>query len=245
MQALILSDIHSNMEAFQAVLQDARARGGFDATWCLGDTVGYGPDPGPCIDLLRSLGPLAICGNHDLAALGRLGLEDFNPHAADAARWTAGQLSTEQRAYLEALPERLEQGDFTLVHGSPLDPIWEYFLPHAMSPSGLRRSFERFPTPYCLVGHSHIPLACREQDLAFSPLPEGLPVSLGGERLVLNPGGVGQPRDGDPRAAYALYDADASTFTHFRTSYAIEATQAKMRRAGLPEYLAARLSRGR
>jgi predicted phosphodiesterase len=244
-RVLLLGDIHSNLEALQAVLQEARARGGFDVLWCLGDIVGYGPDPGPCIDLLRTLSHVAVAGNHDLAAVGAIGLEAFNPHAAEAARWTAQQLSPQQRSYLEALPQRVEQGEFTLVHGSPLDPVWDYFLPDAMSPEEVRQSFQRFHTPYCLVGHSHIPLVCRASDLGFFALPEGKPVRLTGERLVVNPGGVGQPRDGDPRACCALYDADAGTVTHFRTRYALETTQEKMRRAGLPEHLAARLSRGR
>ena len=245
MRALVVSDIHSNLEALQSTLRDAEAHGGFDTLWCLGDIVGYGPDPNQCIDLIRSHSHVAIAGNHDLAALGNLGLEEFNANAAEAARWTARQLSQEHHDYLAALPQRLEPEGVTLVHGSPLDPIWDYFLPGYLAPDALRESFREFETRCCLVGHSHIPFSCRESDLAFSTPTQDSPVDLGGERLVLNPGSVGQPRDGDPRAAYGLYDAGAATFAHLRVSYDIEAVQAKMRRAGLPAALAARLSRGR
>ena len=245
MRALIVSDIHSNLEALQSVVRDAEDRGGFDAVWCVGDIVGYGPDPGGCIDLLRSHPHAAIAGNHDLAAIGAVGVETFNPHAAAAARWTANALTDEHRAYLHALPLTLECGAFTLAHGSPLDPVWEYFLPQTMHPAALQQSFRRFTTPHCLVGHSHIPLVCREVDMTFRLFPEGEMLGLASERLVLNPGSVGQPRDGDPRSSYALYDSAAGTIGRFRTPYAVEVTQEKMRRAGLPEYLAARLSRGR
>ena len=245
MRALIVSDIHSNLEAFQSVVADAEDRGGFDAIWCVGDIVGYGPDPGACLDLLRSYSHAAIAGNHDLAAIGAIGVETFNPHAAAAARWTGAQLTDEHRAYLRDLPLTLECEAFTLVHGSPLNPVWEYFLPQTMRPAALLASFQRFPTPYCLVGHSHIPLVCREADLTFRLFPEGEMLGLTSERLVLNPGSVGQPRDGDPRPSYALYDSATGTVGRFRASYAIEVTQEKMRNAGLPEYLAARLSHGR
>ena len=245
MRALILSDIHSNLEALQSVVRDAEGRGGFDALWCVGDIVGYGPDPGRCIDLLRSHPHAAIAGNHDLAAIGAIGVETFNPHAAAAAHWTANELTDEHRAYLHHLPLTLECGAFTLVHGSPLNPVWEYFLPQTMPSPALQESFQRFTTPYCLVGHSHIPLVCREADLTFRLFPEGEMLGLTAERLVLNPGSVGQPRDGDPRPSYALYDSATGTMGRFRTPYAIEVTQEKMRRRGLPEYLAARLSHGR
>ena len=245
MRYLIVADIHSNLEAFQAVLQDVARRGGFESVLCLGDIVGYGPDPGPTIDLLRSLPHAAIVGNHDLAALGAVGLEDFNPYAAEAARWTTSQLSPDHREYLGSLSPQLEQREVTLVHGSPLDPVWDYFLPDYMPPQALRESFTRFKTPLCLVGHSHIPFICLETDLSFRILPEGEAVNLGPERLVLNPGGVGQPRDGDPRPSYAVYDNEAETICRFRVSYDIGVTQGKMRREGLPEYLAERLSRGR
>ena len=245
MRALIVADIHSNLEALQSVVHEAEERGGFDAVWYLGDIVGYGPDPGACIDLLRSYPLAAIAGNHDLAAVGALGVETFNPYAAAAARWTGNELTEEHRAYVHGLPLSLECGAFTLVHGSPLDPVWEYFLPQTMPPSALQSSFRRFTTPYCLVGHSHIPLVCRESDLSFRLFPDGEMLGLTAERLVLNPGSVGQPRDGDPRPSYALYDSDAETIGRFRTTYAVEVTQEKMRRRGLPEYLAARLSHGR
>jgi diadenosine tetraphosphatase ApaH/serine/threonine PP2A family protein phosphatase len=245
MRALVVSDIHSNLEALQTVLGDSEAHGGFDTLWCLGDMVGYGPDPNECIDLIRSHPHVAIAGNHDLAALSAVGLEVFNANAAEAARWTGRQLSQEQRDYLAALPQRLESEGVTLVHGSPLDTTWGYFLPAYMGQQELRQSFDEIETPWCLVGHSHIPFVCRESDLSFLTPTEGQPVRVDQERLVLNPGSVGQPRDGDPRAAYGLYDAEAATFVHLRVAYDIGAVQAKMQRAGLPAALAERLSRGR
>ena len=244
MRALILGDIHSNLEAFQAVLEDARAAGGWDEVWCLGDIVGYGPDPGPCLALLRGQPHRAVAGNHDWAAVGKLSLDDFNPYAAAAARWTARQLSADDRAYLAALPQVLEHDRFTLVHGSLRHPIWEYLL----SAQEALPTFARLRTQVCLVGHSHIPFLCREvgpQACAFTTLPEGVEVRLGTERWIVNPGGVGQPRDGDPRAAYLLYDGERETLRFRRVPYDIPTTQAKMRRAALPAPLIERLQDGR
>ncbi|MBI4234477.1 MAG: metallophosphoesterase family protein [Chloroflexi bacterium] len=242
-RALILGDIHSNLEAFQAVLQDARGHGGFDEVWCLGDTVGYGPDPGPCIELLQALPHHTVAGNHDLAAIGAADLQWFNPHAAAAVRWTAGQLSPGHRSFLAGLPQRLERGPFTLVHGSPRDPIYEYVV----SPEVAGACFGLFTTPYCLVGHSHLPFLCLEagHGAQFLGFPEGQGVRLPEARLIINPGGVGQPRDGDPRASYVLFESAPGDIFHFRVPYDVAATQAKMRRHGLPEHLAARLSQGR
>ncbi|MFQ5860820.1 MAG: metallophosphoesterase family protein, partial [Dehalococcoidia bacterium] len=162
MRALIVADIHSNLEAFQAVLEDAQSTGGFDEVWCLGDTVGYGPDPGPCIDLLRHHPHRAVAGNHDWGATGKIGIDDFNPYAAAACRWTAQQLTPEHQHYLLSLPETEQWGDFTLVHGSLRSPIWEYLV----SPESALETFRLLKSRYCLVGHSHLPFICRE-------LPEG------------------------------------------------------------------------
>ena len=243
MKALIVSDVHSNLEAFQNVIQDAEARGGFDEIWSLGDLVGYGPDPGPCIDLIREYRHHGVAGNHDLASVGKLSLEAFNPHASEANRWTATQLSEEQSGYLGELSLKLELDEFTVVHGSPRDPIWEYVtsVPAAVA------SFLHFDTYWCLVGHSHIPLVCRpsENGATFLEFPLETPLSLGTDRLIVNPGGVGQPRDGDPRASYAVFDSDAGTAVHYRVEYDIPATQEKMRERGLPGYLIDRLTHGR
>ena len=160
MHTAILADIHSNLEAFTAVLEDIQWRGGADEIWCLGDIVGYGPDPHDCIELLRQSKHICIAGNHDWAVLGKLSTADFNPDAAAAISWTAQQLTPDDISYLEGLPLTLEKDDFTLAHGSPREPIWEYLF----STTAAMASYEFFTTSYCLVGHSHIPLVFRQED---------------------------------------------------------------------------------
>ncbi len=243
MRALIVSDVHSNLEAFQSVIHDAETRGGFEQVWSLGDLVGYGPDPAACIDLLRQYEHRAVAGNHDLAAIGRLSIEAFNPYAAAANSWTAEQLSREHVEYLGGLELRLELDEFTVVHGSPRDPIWEYVV----SVSAAVASFLHFDTYWCLVGHSHVPFLCRpsEQGAVFLDFPLDTPISLGEDRVIVNPGGVGQPRDGDPRASYAIYDSESLRVTHHRVEYDIPTTQEKMRRHDLPQVLIDRLPQGR
>ncbi len=242
MRAIIVSDIHSNLEALESVISDADSSGGFDAIWSLGDLVGYGPDPAACIDLMRERGARCVAGNHDLAVSGRLGLEWFNEYAAEAARWTIGQLDDTDAEYLRGLPLRMEMHGFTAVHGSPRDPVWEYVVNSVAALA----AFEDIVTPLCLVGHSHVPFVCRlEGGAPAFRLPTGRPAELGGGRAIVNPGSVGQPRDGDPRASYAVYDSDAGTITHRRVEYDIPATQRKMHERGLPHYLAERLAYGR
>ena len=161
-----------------------------------------------------------------------------------ANRWTSGVLSGEEREYLSSLPLRLEVEDFTFAHGSPRDPVWEYVV----SIRSAMDNFNHFDTIRCLVGHSHIPFICRldeQRGAVFSAPRYGTPYYLGEERLIINPGGVGQPRDGDPKAAYAIYESEHETVTHYRVSYDIAATQKKMRGHGLPEYLVERLTHGR
>lgn len=240
----ILADIHSNLEAFQAVLRHAEAGGAIDRLWCLGDVVGYGPDPMACIDLLRSYPHHMVMGNHDAATCGKMDTSDFNVAAARAAAWTARQLTDEGRSYLRALPPAVKDGDFTLVHGSLRAPIWEYLL----SGEQARDQLDLQETPYSLVGHSHIPFLARERREGLpilEYLEDGRTVGLGEGRFILNPGGVGQPRDGDPRASYALYDAQARTIALHRVEYDIAGTQQKMQAAGLPAWLIERLSVGR
>ena len=260
MRCAIISDIHGNLDALQTVLADA---GEVDALWCLGDLVGYGPEPNACIDLLRSRSSLCVAGNHDWAAIGKMDTADFNPEASEAAMWTGAQLSAENRTYLEGLPTQLaagESGEFTLVHGSPRDPVWEY-LTHL---SAARLNFSYFQTPYCLVGHTHVPLVFRH------PGPDGpnaeyetiVPepdrgVLLGAARLIVNPGSVGQPRDGNPDASYMLFEsapapaggeqpdaAGRGTLTLRRVTYPVASVQQKMRQAGLPSRLIMRLTYG-
>ena len=243
MRALIVSDIHSNLEALQSVIQDAERNGGFDQIWSLGDLVGYGPDPVECIDLIRRYDTLGVAGNHDLASAGKLSLEAFNVYATQASKWNTAQLNEEHLAYLGGLPLVFEMEDFTVVHGSPRDPVWEYVV----SPAAALASFNHFDTLRCLVGHSHIPFICRPQDdtVVFLEFPLDTLVSLGADRLIINPGGVGQPRDGDPRASYAIYDSDEGGVSHHRAEYDIAKTQEKMTERGLPKYLIDRLPNGR
>ena len=243
MRTLIIGDIHSNLEAFRAVLDDVERSGGFERLWCLGDVVGYGPDPVACIALLRRHEHLCVAGNHDHAAIGKLDTREFNPFAEAACLWTASRLRPEDIDYLSRLPEKVSEGDFTLVHGSLRHPIWEYLL----SEGAARATFQLLDTSYCLVGHSHVPSLCRETQRGprFESLREGGPLELGEERWIVNPGAVGQPRDGDPRASYVIYNDTSQTLMYQRVEYDIAATQEKMRRAGLPAPLADRLSFGR
>lgn len=242
MRYAILGDIHGNLAAFEAVLEHARGHGGFDEVWCLGDIVGYGPDPHQCIELLRGLKHVCVAGNHDWAAIDKIDTSDFNPVAAQACRWTTKQLTDEDTRYLDSLPLILVQDNFTIAHGSPREPIWEYLLSLELA----RENLDYFATAYCLVGHSHIPLIFEQagHSVIFKPLADGATIRLGENRLILNPGGVGQPRDGDPRAAYAIYDSETQTVSHYRVEYDIAATQKKMAEQGLPLSLILRLSHG-
>ena len=242
MRYAILADIHSNLSAFKAVIDDLNSRGGFQRIWCLGDVVGYGPEPHECIRLLNEYDNLCVAGNHDWACIGKLSNSIFNPIAAEACEWTGQQLNDVEINYLATLPEMITDGDFTLVHGSPRNPLTEYLF----SDIDAEQNLAYFDTPYCLIGHSHVPMIFEKNDtVIFTRLMEGVPVQLGKNRLIINPGGVGQPRDNDPRAAYAVYDGDSGTIEHFRVEYDINLTQEKMRQAGLPETLITRLDYGR
>jgi len=240
----IVSDVHANLPAFEAVLRHAESSGPVDSVWSLGDLVGYGPQPNACVELLRRYDHRAVAGNHDLAACGLMGTEEFNEAAATAAHWTAEQLSEDARAFLVSLEKVEYDRAFTLVHGSLRWPEWEYLLSSEQAQAHL----ELQQTPYGLVGHSHLPLVFEERVGAsptLRPAIDGERVDLGDQRLILNPGGVGQPRDGDPRAGYAVYDTDARTVTYYRVEYDIAATQQAMEAAGLPRWLSERLSYGR
>lgn len=245
MRIAVVTDIHANLVALEAVLQHAAGERALDAVWALGDLVGYGPQPSACLARLRGLPLTAVAGNHDLAAVGAIGLRQFNPAAAAASRWTAAQLSEEDKAFLSSLPRTLVIEPFSLAHGSLRDPVWEYMI----TLSAALTQFDRMTTPFSLIGHTHIPLLFTESADPWQPqhalLHDGDVVELAETRLILNPGGVGQPRDGDVRAAYAVYDETERTLTFHRVPYDIVATQTAMAAAGLPESLIARLSRGR
>jgi predicted phosphodiesterase len=241
MRVVVLSDIHANLAALNAVLEEV---GAFDVLWCLGDIVGYGPEPNECVARLSALPHVAVLGNHDGAALGLVDVEDFNEDARQACLWTSAQLTPVARAYLEALPTTHQEGAYTLVHGSPRAPLHEYLL----HPSLAEASFAQMQTSLCLVGHTHVPVIFRQVRAANAVqtllAPEGEAVQLDEERYIINPGGVGQPRDGDPRAAYLILDSEERVFMQGRVAYDVAQTQAKMRAAGLPPRLSARLSHG-
>ena len=241
MRYLILSDIHSNLAALEAVLADA---GPYDKIWCLGDVIGYGPQPNECIARLRALPHSCVAGNHDWAAINKLDISTFNPEARLACLWTREQLTPDHWEYIESLSEKLIEGSFTLVHGSPRHPVWEYIT----HPSVAAANLASFDTQYCLFGHTHVPMVyvasgSRKETETFT-MPTNEPIPLPEQRCLINPGGVGQPRDGDPRAAYVLFDSEANTMEHHRVDYPVEATQQLMMARHLPERLATRLMFG-
>ncbi len=227
------------------VLRHAEERRALDEVWSMGDLVGYGPRPGECLALMRRYTLHTVTGNHDLAAVGGMDTTAFNPEAAAANAWTAGVLTEEDAAFLRALPEVLVRDSLTLVHGSLRLPVWEYLF----SSEPAIEHFKLQQTPYSFVGHTHLPMVFEEvpnrRQPIIWPLSDGDVLELGERRLIINPGGLGQPRDGDPRAAYAIYDTDERTVSLFRVAYDIEATQRAMSAAGLPERLIRRLSFGR
>lgn len=242
MRALIVSDVHSNLNALHAVIEDSQRGNGFDIIWCLGDTVGYGPDPGTCLSLLRQYQLLLVAGNHDYAAVGKMGVAAFNKAAATAARWTAQQLSPQDASFLADAPLIALSAPFTLVHGSLRAPLLEYLLDQEAALATLNL----LQTQFCLVGHSHIPFICMENGgrPKFMEFAEDVEFELGEERRIINPGSVGQPRDRDPRPSYAIYDSEQMTIERHRVTYDIQATQEKMRKAKLPQPLIDRLDYG-
>ncbi|MDQ7843655.1 MAG: metallophosphoesterase family protein [Armatimonadota bacterium] len=243
MRYAILSDVHANLEALEVVLTDVERRGP-DAVLCLGDFVGYGPDPVACVERLRPRLAAAVVGNHDRAALGRLDIAAFNPYARAAILWTQARLTDGVRRFLEDLPETHRRPAFLAVHGSPRDPVEEYIVDVVTARAG----FAAAEFHLCLVGHSHVPgVFVQDGDgiTALPLLPED-PLDLRPAcRYIINVGSVGQPRDGDPRAAYLWLDEGAGTATLVRLPYPLEVTQAKMEAAGLPAILAERLAYGR
>jgi diadenosine tetraphosphatase ApaH/serine/threonine PP2A family protein phosphatase len=238
----VISDVHANWHALEAVLA-AIATEEPDELWCLGDLVGYGPRPNPCCTTVREGTALCLAGNHDLGVLGRLDLEEFAPDAVVSAEWTRGVLDPDARAFLESLSPAARRDGVELFHASPRDPVWDYVL----SAEAAQAAFELTEEPLVLVGHSHVPLAIAEVDgsMAGGLAPEGTEAELGtGARLLLNPGSVGQPRDGDPQAAWLLLDFEGGRAAFRRVPYPVERTQEEIRERGLPVALAERLGRG-
>lgn len=241
MRVAVVSDIHSNLHALEAVLAavDADAP---DELWCLGDLVGYGPRPNECCDAVEARAAVCLAGNHDLAVRGDIELFEFSGEAAAAARWTRDVLTETARAFLSRLEPTGTAAGVALFHGSARDPVWEYVLSDDVAEATL----DLAGTPLVLVGHSHAALLAVERDgaIAGGLAEAGTELDLRAGRALLNPGSVGQPRDGDPRAAYLLLDLDAQRAIFRRVEYDIERTQAEIHALGLPELLAARLAVG-
>jgi diadenosine tetraphosphatase ApaH/serine/threonine PP2A family protein phosphatase len=211
-----------------------------DALWCLGDLVGYGPRPNRCCAIVAERADVCLIGNHDLGVLGRIDLEDFSPDAAASARWTAEVLEDEPRRYLDSLSPSAVLDRAELYHASPRDPVWEYVL----APEVAFLSLEATDRPLVLVGHSHVALHFGAEELTLALGEDGDEIDLARERWLLNPGSVGQPRDGNPLAAWLLLDFDSQKAVYRRVEYPVEKTQAEIRERGLPEPLALRLESG-
>jgi diadenosine tetraphosphatase ApaH/serine/threonine PP2A family protein phosphatase len=239
MRYAVLGDIHANWEALSAVLEDAAAQG-VGAYLCVGDLVGYNADPARCIETVRAIGCVAVRGNHDHFAFHPLGPRDMTELAAGALAWTRRQLSEEQARFLGNLPFQQTVGDFSLVH-STLDRSveWQYVMdaPDAAACLASQR------TPLCFHGHTHIPVVFHQRRGIARKRLRSFQIARG-TRYLVNVGSVGQPRDGDPRAAYAIYDTDARTLLARRVVYDVATAQRKVAAAGLPEFLALRLQFG-
>lgn len=240
MRIAVLSDIHSNLAALEAVRADMPP---VDEIWVLGDIVGYGPQPNEVVRALQEMGARSVLGNHDGAAIGMVDANEFNPDARTAIEWTATQLDPNTRAYLATLPEVRVSGDLTAVHGSPREPIWEYIV----SPEVAAANLAHFQTWLCLFGHTHLPVIFRADDgrVLAIPAQPGEPMRLDARRALMNPGSVGQPRDGISASAYAILDDREATAEFRRVEYDIAGTQRLMTDAGLPPRLVDRLSWGR
>lgn len=242
MRVLIMSDLHANYTALMAVLAEA---GPVDETWCLGDLVGYGPDPNAVVEEVRDIPNLTcMLGNHDVAVIGRMPLETFNGDARRSLTYHEKVISASNVDFLRSLPSSTKVcGQATLAHGSPRDPLWEYIL----NTLSARLNFEHFETPWCFVGHSHIQckftLNLDTDRVSLDQTKPDITLELN-PKMILNPGSVGQPRDRDPRAAYAIYDTEARTWTPRRAEYNIAEVQERIRAVGLPEKHALRIGEG-
>ena len=241
MRVAVISDIHANLHALEAVLTAIDADP-VDELWCLGDLVGYGPKPNECCAIVQARAAVCLCGNHDLAVRGTIDLFEFSGDAGTAAAWTREVLADEARAFLDVLQPAGRTHGVALFHGSARDPVWEYVL----SDEAAATTFMLTEEPLVLVGHSHaaLQIALHDTTLEGGLAPNGTELELSTARWLLNPGSVGQPRDGDPRAAYLLLDLDAQRARFRRVAYDVELTQSEMREAELPEALIERLALG-
>ena len=232
MRILVISDIHANLTALDTVLEDA---GDVDAVWCLGDLVGYGPDPNECIERVQSL-PNLICllGNHDAATINQINIDSFNPEARHSIEWMQSEMTQDHFDYLRALPTMVIEEQVTLAHGSPRSPVFEYLLDNQLA----TENFNYFSTPLCFVGHTHLPSQFHLADgrqMAKLTIPKANSSFILEPRTIINPGSVGQPRDRDARAAYSLFDPEENRWNYRRIPYDIGAVQDRMIDAGLPD----------
>lgn len=241
MRILVISDIHANANALETVLE---AADNYSEVWCLGDLVGYGPEPNQVVEMIRDLPNLkCIIGNHDAAAVNMLNLNTFNPEARNVILWTQNQLTPENLEFLSNLPETIEMEYVTLAHGSPRSPIWEYIL----DTRNATENFTEFDTPYCCVGHSHVPVIfylVDEQAMANLIIPDEFTRVTLTPRAILNPGSVGQPRDRDPRASFAIFDTEEFIWEYHRVEYDVYGVQERMRKVNLPKRHIDRLTIG-
>jgi predicted phosphodiesterase len=242
MKVAVISDIHANLQAFEAVLQDV-ADSEAAELWCLGDVVGYGADPDACVELARRHAAVCLAGNHDLAVTGEAPLKDFSRGASLAAQWTQGVIRPESLAFLKGLEPKAREGKVGLYHASPRDPVWEYVLSALLAELCL----DAMPERVGLIGHSHVALAFVRNDGELAtgePQREGTRLDISSGEWLLNPGSVGQPRDGDPRAAWLLLDLDDWSASYRRTPYDIAGAANAIRATRLPASLAERLEYG-
>ncbi|HEX2016937.1 MAG TPA: metallophosphoesterase family protein [Solirubrobacteraceae bacterium] len=242
MRVAVLSDVHGNRHALEAVLEDVSGQD-CSALWCLGDVVGYGADPDACVELVAEHSTLCLAGNHDLAVTGEIPMDDFSRGAALAARWTQEIITAENLSYLSGLRPQAEGHPVGLYHASPRDPVWEYVLSALLAELCL----DEQPARVCLVGHSHVALSfwrAEGQPATGEPQRAGSELDLSSSEWLLNPGSVGQPRDGDPEAAWLLLDTDRWSAEFRRVPYDIAGAAAAIRAARLPDSLAERLRYG-
>jgi predicted phosphodiesterase len=246
LRVAVLSDVHANRPALEAVLGSI-AEVGVDELWCLGDMVGYGADPDACTTLIRERCDVCLAGNHDLAVLGELDVSTFSEAAAAAVEWTQANASPETIEFLGGLKAAGSRAEIGLYHASPRDPVWEYVLSIEQAEAALDVQPERL----CLIGHSHIalfftrPADAKPTFTQGSQAGDGAVLELGSGEWLLNPGSVGQPRDADPRAAWLELDTEACTARYHRVTYDIAAAGEAILAAGLPSSLAERLHAGR
>jgi len=242
MKVAVVSDIHANRQAFEATLLDVASSDAAEL-WCLGDLVGYGADPDACVELAREHAAVCLAGNHDMAVTGAIPLDDFSRGAGIAAQWTREVMDPANVAFLEELSPAGQEGPVSLYHASPRDPVWEYVLSALLAELCL----DVLTTRIGLIGHSHVALSFARNEgetASGEPRRQGARLDIADGEWLLNPGSVGQPRDGDPRAAWMLLDLDEMEATYQRSSYDVAGAAAAIRAARLPDSLAERLEYG-